>query len=120
MSKKKALLVMAGGRAVSDVLTLFWVKPQVVRVITSQEGWGYKDAFIDIAQSMGCEVDMLPAVDAYDFDACIKACQNACELGPNAEWEWSFSIGSSPKIAGIAAYEVAKQKGISCWHADDQ
>lgn len=120
MEKKKALLVVAGGRAVPDVQVLFWVKPQVVRVITSERGWPFKDAFIDIAQSMGCQVDVIPGIDAYDLNTCLQACRDACEPYPDTEWDWAFSIGSSPKITGIAAYEVAKEKGISCWHADAQ
>jgi hypothetical protein len=120
MEKKKALLVVAGGRAVPDVLVLFWVKPELVRVITSKEGWDFKDAFCDIARSMGCQVDIIPDIDAYNFDTCLQACQDACEPYPDTEWDWAFSIGSSPKITGIAAYEIAKNRGISCWHADAQ
>jgi len=122
MEKKKALLVVAGGRAVPDVLALFWVKPQVVCIITSEEGWSYEDTFIRIAQSMGCEIDKGKSriVNAYNFDDCLQACQNAYESYSDTEWDWIFTISSSPKIMGIAAYEAAKKKEVPCWHVDTQ
>lgn len=121
MERKKALLVIAGGRGAPDVLPLHWIQPQLVRVILSKQGWDYKDAFIDKAHSIpGCQIDVIPDVDAYDLDAGIKACREACEPYPDTDWDWTFTIGSAPKITGIAAYEVAKEKGIPCWHIDVQ
>lgn len=121
MKKKKALLVVAGGRAVPNVLSLLWLQPQVVRVILSEQGWDHKQAFEDIVHSIpGCQIDTIPDVDAYDFHTCLEACRNACRPYPDDEWEWTFDITSAPKITGIAAYEIAKQKGVSCWHADAQ
>jgi len=126
MEKRQALLVVAGGRAVPNVLSLLWLQPQVVRVILSEQGWDYQQAFKDIALSIpDCQIEIIPDVDAYNFDACVEACQNACKLsadtpGSADEWEWTFDITSAPKITGIAAYEVAKQKSIPCWHVDAQ
>ena len=121
IEKKKALLVVAGGRAVPNVLSLLWLQPQLVYVILSKQGWDYKQAFEDIAHSIpSCQIGIISDVDAYNFADGLKACQDACELYPDSEWEWTFEITSAPKITGIAAYEVAKQKGVSCWHADAQ
>jgi hypothetical protein len=121
MDKQKALLVVTGGRAVPNVLSLLWLQPRVVRVLLSEQGWEYIEAFQGIATSRPeCQIDILPNVDAYNFEACMSACLSACELYPDDEWEWTFDIASAPKIMGIAAYEVAKQKGIACWHADAQ
>src|SRR5579883_1295934 len=109
--KKKALLVVAGGRAVPNVLSLLWLQPQLVRVILSEQGWEHTQAFQDIARSIpGCLIDVIPDIDAYSFETCLNACQKACEPYPDNEWEWAFDITSAPKITGIAAYEVAKQK----------
>ncbi len=119
--KKKALLVVTGGRAVPNILSLLWLQPQVVRVILSEQGWDYQQAFEDIARSIpGCQIEIIPNVDAYNFDTCLEACQNACKLDPDDEWEWTFDITSAPKVTGIAGYEIAKQKGASCWHVDAQ
>ena len=121
MAKKKALLVVAGGRAIPNILSLLWLQPQVVQVILSEQGWDHKQAFEDIVHSIpDCQIDIIPNVDAYNFDICLEACRNACRPYPDDEWEWIFDITSAPKITGIAAYEIAKQKGISCWHADAQ
>ncbi len=121
MEKKKALLVLAGGRAAPDVLSLFWVQPQLVRVIISEEGWLYENAFVDIARSLpNCKVGVIHDINAYDLETCEKACIDACRPYPDTEWDWTFTIGSAPKVTGIAAYEVAKQKGIPCWHIDTQ
>jgi len=126
IEKKKALLVVAGGRAIPNVLSLLWLKPQLVRIILSEQGWDHQQAFKDIALSIpGCQIELIPNVDAYNFDVGMEACQNACRLdpdkhGPIDEWEWIFDITSAPKVTGIAAYEVAKQNGISCWHVDAQ
>src|SRR5581483_1201536 len=121
MEKKKALLVVAGGRAVPNVLSLLWIRPQVVRVILSKEGWDHRQAFKDIASSLpDCQVDFIPDIDAYDFESGLEACQKAIEPYSAAQWGWVFDITSAPKITGIAAYEVAKRLNISCWHADAQ
>ncbi len=121
MEKKKALLVVAGGRAAPDVLSLLWIQPQLVRVITSKEGWPHEQAFVDIAQSLPeCKVDIIHDVDAYELETGKKACIDACQPYPDTEWDWTFTIGSSPKVTGIAAYEIAKQKDIPCWYIDTQ
>lgn len=119
MENKKALLTVAGVRSVPDVLTLFYIKPAVVHVITSKEDWNSQQAFINIAQHMGCQID-IQIVNAYDYDACFQACRNAYESLSEDEWDWIFTISSSPRIIGIAAYEVAKEKEIACWHVDAQ
>ncbi len=51
MAVKKALLVVAGGRATPDVLGLYCVQPQLVIILTSEQGWDGEDAFLEIAYS---------------------------------------------------------------------
>lgn len=119
MSKKKALLVVAGGRAAPDVLSLLYLQPERVVILTSEEGWKAEKAFLDIAKAIpSCVVEVIHNVNAYNFEIGKKACRAACDPYPNAEWDWTFTIGSSPKITGIAAYEVAKEKTIPCWYID--
>lgn len=121
MEKKKALLVVAGGRSVPDVLPLLYLQPQLVLSITSDEGWGGEKVFFDMATGLpGVEVKPLRNVDAYDLDKCMNACREICSLYPDTEWEWIFTVTSSPKVLAIAAYEIAKEKGIPCWHFDAQ
>lgn len=122
MEKKKALLVVAGGRAAPDVLALFHVQPCAVVFITSEEGWRDEQAFINIASAFPSCVDIqsIPNVNAYEFEKGKQACMEACLLYPEDEWEWTFAISSAPKVTGIAAYEVAKQRGIPCLYIDTQ
>src|SRR5260221_346841 len=102
MEKSQALLVVAGGRAIPNVLSLLWIKPQVVRVLLSKEGWGSQQAFEDIANSLpNCQIEFIPEIDAYDFDLGLSACLKAIEPYPETEWEWIFDITSAPKVTGI-------------------
>ncbi|EFH90032.1 Card1-like endonuclease domain-containing protein [Ktedonobacter racemifer] len=129
MEKKKALLIVTGGRAVPDVLTLLWLKPQLVTIILSERGWGrptqtsdvgiHGEAFVDLAKSLpNCQINIFRDVDVYDLEACLNACSQAYEPYPASEWDWTCHITSSPKVLGIAAYEVARKNGIPCWVID--
>src|SRR5579875_2846573 len=121
MSKKKALLVVAGGRAAPDVLSLLYLQPQLVVAITSEEGWQAEQAFIDIAHTLpSCEIEIIPKINAYDLEIGKAACRRVLSSYPDTEWDWTITIGSSPKITGIAAYEVAKDSNIPCWHIDNR
>jgi hypothetical protein len=121
MGRKKALLVVAGGRGVPDVLPLLYLQPKLVLSITSKEGWDGEKPFFDIVAGLpDVEVKPLEHVDAYDLDKCMKACRKLCKPYSDSEWEWTFTITSAPKVLAIAAYEVAKEMGIPCWHIDSQ
>jgi hypothetical protein len=121
MGRKKALLVVAGGRGVPDVLPLLYLQPKLVLSITSKEGWDGEKPYFDIATGLpDVEVKTLQKVDAYNLDKCMKACRKLCKPYSDAEWEWTFTITSAPKVLAIAAYEVAKEMGIPCWHIDSQ
>jgi len=122
MGKKKALLVVAGGRAIPDVLALYVVQPHLVITITSEQGWDNENAFVEVAKSLPNyeKLVSIPNVNAYDFEIAKQACIDACEPYPPSNWDWAFSISSGPKITGIAAYEVAKEKGIPCLYIDTQ
>jgi hypothetical protein len=119
MNKKNALLVIAGGRVAPDVLSLLYLQPQLVVAITSEEGWQAKQAFCDIAQSLpGCTVERVVPINAYNLEIGTTACRNILSSYSDTEWNWTITIGSSPKITGIAAYEVAKERKIPCWYID--
>lgn len=121
MDRKKALLVVAGGRGVPDVLPLLYLQPELVLSITSEEGWDGEKPFFDIATGLpGTEVKPLRNVDAYKLDVCMEACKDLCESYPDTQWEWTFTITSAPKVLAIAAYEVAKEMGIPCWYFASQ
>lgn len=120
--KKKALLVVAGGRIVPDVLALFAIQPHLVVIVTSIEGYNGESTFREVVASLPDheKIGETIHVDAYNFEAAKIACIEACRPYPDTEWDWTFSMSSSPKIMGIAAYEVARQKNVPCLHIDTQ
>lgn len=127
METKKVLLVAAGGRAMPDVQAMFYVQPHIVIAVTSEEGWIGEKAFVDIAAGRPNHefLDFVRNVNAYNFDECQQACGETAyklvqKVYPDADYhlEWVFAIGSAPKITGIAAYEVAKNRGIPCLVVD--
>lgn len=120
MEKKKALLVVAGGRGVPDFQALFCVRPHLVVILTSEEGWDEEGMFADAVRSLPQYEQLLPTrhIPSYDMEVTKETCMQICQLYPQNEWEWTFSIGSSPKILGIGAYEVAKKMNIPCIYMD--
>ncbi len=84
MDKKKALLVVAGGRAIPDVLALYVVQPHLVITITSEQGWDNENAFVEVAISLPNyeKLVSIPNVNAYDFEIAKQACIDACEPYP--------------------------------------
>lgn len=122
MERKKALLVIAGGRGLPDFLALFCVRPHLVAILTSTEGWEDEQLFRDAVGSQPQFETLLPPqhVDSYDMEATRRICLQTCQPYPQSTWEWTFSIGSCPKIMGIGAYEAAKDMGIPCIHMDVQ
>lgn len=120
MDKKKALLVVAGGRANPDVLAMLCVQPQRIICITSEEGWNGERAFVEVAKDFpGCEsTEFIRDVTAYDLEQGKRACLQALTTYPESEWDWIFAISSAPKITAIAAYEIAKQHSIPCLYID--
>jgi hypothetical protein len=63
-------------------------------------------------------VKIIPGINAFDIDACIKACTEAWLPYSGTEWEWIFTASSAAKVMSLAGYEFAKQKGIPCLQID--
>lgn len=118
-AQKKALLILTGGRALPDILTLLYLQPQLVIVIAPQEGWSYQKIFMDIVHALPyCEVKLISNVNAYDIDTCMQACIEACLPYPQTEWNWIFTTSSATKIMSLAGYELAKQRRVPCLYVD--
>ncbi len=116
--RKKALLVLAGGRPSADILALLYLQPHLVVIIAPHE-WPYQKTYVDIAHTVpSCEVKVISNVDVFDIEACIKACTKACLPYPDTEWEWIFTTSTAAKVMSLAGYELAKQKSIPCWQVD--
>ena len=124
MEKKKALLVVAGGRQTPDVIALYCVQPHLTVIVTSEQGWKNESVFVEIAESLPNNecIDFIRGVNAYNLDVAIRACKDAIAKvskdHPENELDWTFSISSGPKIIGIAAYELAREHSIPCLYVD--
>lgn len=124
MEKKKALLVVAGGRQTPDVIALYCVQPHFTIIVTSEQGWKNEEVFVNIAQSLPHNeyIGFKREVNAYNLDVALKACKDAVadvkQDYPDYDFDWTFSISSGPKIIGIAAYELAREHNIPCLYVD--
>lgn len=115
--RKKALLIVTGGRVLPDILMLHYLQPELVVIIAPQEGWLYQKILTDVTRTLpSCTVQIIANIDAFDFNACMQACVEACLSYP--EWDWTFTTSSSSKIMSLAAYEIAKQRNIPLWLID--
>src|SRR5882762_1020932 len=121
MGKKKALMVVAGGRGVPDALALLYLKPELILPVTSEEGWETEKAFLGLAHRIpSCKVLPIKYVNAYELGIGMDACRKFLEPYLTTEWDWIFTITSAPKILAFAAYEIAKELGIPCWYSASQ
>ena len=75
MKKKKALLIVAGGRIMPDILSLVYVQPDVVVYLTSEQGWSEEKAFLKVAEEFPfCKsTHAIRNVSAYKFDKAVQA-----------------------------------------------
>lgn len=120
MEKKKALLLVTGGRGAPDFAAFECVQPELVVILTTHEGWKEEQHFRLMLQALQ-DQEQTPStikVAAYSFEETEKQCLKIFDDYPSTIWDWTFSIGSCPKIMGIAAYEVAKRKEIPCLYID--
>lgn len=117
LRRKKALLVLTGGRALPDILTFLYLQPQLVVIIAPQEGWSFEQTFVEIVKTLpDCTLSIIRNVDAFDIEASMQACLEVYLQFP--DMEWTITTSSSTKIMGLAGYEFAKQKGIPCVQVD--
>lgn len=116
--KKRALLILAGGRPSADILTMRYLQPHLIVVITPPE-WTHQKIYIDIAQTIPSSViRFISGVDAYDIQTCIDACNEYFVAYPATEWDWTITTSSATKVMNLAGYEVAKEKDVPCWQVD--
>ena len=120
MAKKKALLAVTGGRCLPDILALRCINPELVVILTSEEGYEDEATFVDFAKALPNHETLLSTIKvaSYDIEQIKKACIDICKPYPQSEWDWAFSIGSCPKIMAFGAYEVAQHMNIPCVYTD--
>ncbi|GER89816.1 hypothetical protein KDW_39780 [Dictyobacter vulcani] len=122
MTKKTALLALTGGRCTPDILALQCIHPELVVILTSEEGYRDEATFVKFANNLPQHKIQLPTVhvESYDLDKVKQACLDICTQYPQTEWDWTFSISSCPKILAFGAYEIAQQLEIPCVYIDSR
>lgn len=122
MAKKKAQLILVGGRTIPNVLTIIHQKPEVIVAICSHESFTQewptlKQGIENLLPS--CEIKAAD-VDGFDLPQIRAACEEALKCAPDADW--LFNITTATTVMSIGAYEAAQKyadtKSIECWYLD--
>jgi hypothetical protein len=135
----EALLILFGGRIVPNVLTILYLKPQIIVPIVSEDELkkldGFKKGVDDLLQKVGHSCEWLNSekgesflINAYDKEDVKQICKKIIhnnkdkdDKGNARDYEWIFNITSGTSIMSIGAYEAAKglkdeRVPISCWY----
>ncbi len=120
---KKALLLLTGGRGVPDMLVVkYLVKhshPDVVFNITTEKGLKDAQNFSRFAlKHFKCKVEVLSPIDPFKEQEIKDRCREAFQCELNAEWIIHFT--GSPKVVGIYAHDLARERGIPLWFLDTE
>lgn len=113
----KALLLLTGGRGVTDMLVVKYLRPDVVFNLTTTVGLKDAAKLQKLVQAeYGCKMEILSPIDPYSEQEIKRACSDILQKRPDAEWIIHFT--SSPKIVGIYAHDVAREHDIPYWFLD--
>ena len=106
----KAQLILVGGRAIPNVLTILHQKPELVVAICSHQSvesdWpGLEKAIRKLHPS--CRIFKPEPVDGFDLQEIQQRCEEELLKFPQAHW--IFNITTATTIMSIGAYEVARK-----------
>ena len=111
MGKKKALLMLTGGRGITDLLVIKCLQPDIVLNITTVQGLRAAQSLKDfVYDHFNSHMEILVPVNPYDEQEIKIRCNEALQRFPDAEWVMHFT--SSPKVIGIYAHDVARERNI--------
>lgn len=114
MEKKKALLMLTGGRLLPELLAIKYLKPSITFNITTKQGLRSAQYLEKLAHSeFNCKMKVMPPINPYNEQEIKKACLSL--LGSEPDMEWIITITSAPKIMSIYAMDVARSENIPCW-----
>jgi hypothetical protein len=114
-----ALLILVGGRQMPNFLTAQFLKPNVIVPIASHEAMKEGQAWSKIKPSLKTfcnNVNEPEVVDAFNLKEIRDVCLQSIDKFPNVEWV--FNVTCATTVMSIAAYETAKEKGITVWYLD--
>ncbi len=111
MEKKKALLLLTGGRSVPDMLVIKHLRPDIAFNITTAQGLKDAKNLKDFSSShFQCDIEVLLTIDPFNEQQIKERCMEALLREPDAEWIMHFT--GSPKVVGIYAHDIARERGI--------
>ncbi len=126
---EKGLLILFGGRAMPNMLTILHEKPDLIVPIISQdikdEVLLLKDAvtelFKDAEDTASPKWDTTSVVNAFKLEEVRATCIAVVKRYPG--FEWIFNITAATKIMSLGAYAaaselVSKGESIRCWYLD--
>jgi Domain of unknown function (DUF1887) len=125
MEKKKALLILSGGRAMPNMLTVIHEKPELIVALVSQDEIGRLQQLRNAIAALFRDKDGKPElntsyiVNAFDLHDIQKKCWQV--MKEHSDYNWIFNITAATKIMSIGAYEVAKEladqgRPVRCWY----
>jgi len=117
---KKGLLILVGGRTVTNILVAQHLRPDVIVPIASQESLKPGEAWSQIETVLRkiCPTglrDPIP-VNGFNIDQVKAACQKT--VNDYSETDWVFNLTPATKIMSFGAYEIARGIGASAWYLD--
>ncbi len=114
-----ALMILVGGRPVPNFLTAQFLRPEIIAPIASHEAMRDGEAWSKhqpVLHRLATKVLDPMVVDAFSYEETHSAASSFfCQL-PSANW--IVNVTCATTVMSIAAYEVAKEKGLSCWYLD--
>ena len=111
MEKKKALLLLTGGRSVPDMLVIKYLHPDAAFNITTAQGLKDANNLKEFSRShFQCDIEVLPTIDPFDEQQIKERCVEVLSREPDAEWIMHFT--GSPKVVGIYAHDIARERSI--------
>lgn len=123
----KALLILSGGRAMPNMLTVIHEKPDLIVALVSQDEvdklWQLRSSIDALFHNEDRKpvLNVSYIVDAFSFNDVQEKCRKAVKDHPG--YDWTFNITAATKIMGFGAYEIAKEladqsQPIRCWYID--
>jgi hypothetical protein len=122
-----ALLILAGGRPMPNMLTIIHEKPSLIVAIVSKD---QREGQIRLLQNALGELfhgetapklDLSHEIDAFNANEIYAHCLLAVEQNPSFQWIFNITCGTA--IMSIGAYEaarhlVAQGRSVRCWYLD--
>jgi hypothetical protein len=124
---KKALLILFGGRAMPNMLTILHEKPDLIVPIISQD---VQDEVPLLKKAVSELFDPSEYEPQWDTSAVVNAFllekveEKCLELVKNhTDFEWIFNVTAATKIMSLGAYAAANKlvsegKPVRCWYLD--